>query len=376
MCACEEDFAHRFFSHQLDTGTELKTQLRVQVTAGFQENICNTCRELPEEGHPKAEIYGMSSKVIRYYWREIIFGTTQRFGDWSDSQGYTDYFAAQRDHPDVYSRINKDIIEEIKDLHKRSPKYTYQEKSQKQVLEENNVEVVKLEGEHVKLADRGIGIIHEGKIYSPEEFVACHFRQLGYDVLFTESIPFHVIFGIFMWLLIQDPKDPLLRIVGFGDRNTVEEGYESEQIWTHLPEGFGSSDYVIRRARDIEDHFALIKSNQEDLLGLFDYWIEPSEEFRHYLWAHRAEDVNKARVVVSVLSVEEILRILRYLLKDYWGRYTGWPDLLVYNQDSFFFSEVKSSRDKLRENQKNWIYGNNSELHFYVKLVKIHRKAG
>jgi hypothetical protein len=376
MCACEESFAHRFFSHQLDFGTELKTQQRVPVTAAFQGNICNTCRGLPEEAHPKAEIYGMSSKVIRYYWREILFGTTQRFGDWADSQGYTDYFAAQREHPDVYSRINRDVIEEIKDLHKHSPKYTYQEKSQRQVLEENNVEVVKLEAEHVKRAKRGIGILNEGEIYSPEEFVALHFRQQGYDVLFTESIPFHVIFGIFMWLVIQDPKDPLLRIVGFGDRSAFEEGHESEQIWTHLPEGFGSPDYATRRAAAIEDHFALIKSNQEDVLGLFDYWVEPSEGFRQYLWAHRAEDVDKARAVVSLLSADEILRILRYLIKDYWRRYTGWPDLMVYNQNTFFFSEVKSSRDKLREDQKNWIYGNNNELLFSFKLVKIHRKAG
>jgi hypothetical protein len=376
MCACEKAFAHRFFSHQLAFGTELGTQQRVPVTAGFQENICNTCRGLPEEAHPKAEIYGMSSKVVRYYWREILFETTQRFGDWADSRGYTDYFSAQREHPDVYSRISKEVIEEIKDLHRRSPKYTYQEKSQKQVLEENNVEVVNLQGEYVKRAERGVGILSEGEIYSPEEFVALHFKQQGYEVLFTESVPFHVIFGVFMWLLIQDPKDPLLRIVGFGERSAFEEGRKSEQIWTHLPEGFGSPGYAMRRAAAIEEHFALIKSSQEDILGLFDYWVEPSEGFRQYLWAHRADDVNKARMVISLLSVDEILRILRYLVEDYWRRYTGWPDLTVYNQGTFFFSEVKSSKDRLREDQKNWISGNNKELHFPFKLVKIHRKAG
>lgn len=374
MCVCEEELACRFLPHQLEYATELETRQTVPVTIGFQKNICNACRGLPEKVHPKAEIYGMSSKVLRYYWREIFFETTRRFGDWADSQGYTDYHVARQENPDVYSRIKKKMIKEIKELHQRSPKYAYREKSQKQVLEENNVEVVRLEGTHVKRAERGVGILDGTEICSPEEFVARYYGQQGYDVLFTESIPFHVIFGIFMWLLIQDPKDLFVRIVGFGDRNAFDEGREGKQIWTHLPEDFGTPGYAVRRSAAIDDHFALITSN-DDLLGLFDYWIEPSEGLRQYLWAHRTEDVDRARRIVSLLPMDDILRILRYLIRDYWRRYLGWPDLIAYNQDGFFFAEVKSSRDRLREDQKNWIYGNSSELHLPFKLVKIHKKA-
>lgn len=378
MCACEEDFARRFLSHQLEYGAELKTRRTVPVTIGFQKNVCNACRGIPEEAHPKAEIYGMSSKVLRYYWREIFFETTQRFGDWADDQGYTDsdYDIARQENPSVYSRIEKKAIREIKDLHKHSPKYTYQEKSQKQVLEENNVEVVKLEGAHVKTTERGVGILNGTEVFSPEEYVARYYEQQGYDVLFSESVPFHVVFGIFMWLLIQDRKDPLVRIVGFGDRNAFDEGREGKEIWTHLPQDFGTPGYAARRSAAIDDHFALISSNKDDPLWVFDYWVEPSEGFRQYLWAHRAEDIHRARTIVSLLPVDDILRILRHLITDYWRRYLGWPDLIVHNQDGFFFVEVKSSRDRLREDQKNWIYENSSELHLPFKLVKIHNKAG
>jgi hypothetical protein len=376
MCTCEEEFARRFLPHQLNYGTELKTGREVPVTIGFQENTCNTCRGQPEEAHPKAEIYGMSSKVVRYYWREIFFETTQRFGDWADSQGYADYHAARRENPGVYSQIEKEVIQQIKELHERSPKYTYQEKSQKQILEENNVEIVKLKGKYVERAERGVGILNEAEVCSAEEFVARHHERQGYNILFTESIPFHVMFGVFMWLLIQDPKDSLVRVVGFGDRKAFDEGCQGKQIWTHLPKDFGTPGYAVRRAAAIEDHFALIASNKSDLLWLFDYWVEPSEGLRQYLWAHRAEDVVKARRVVELLSMDDILRILRYLVTDYWGRYVGWPDLIVYNQDGFFFAEVKSSRDRLREDQKSWIHGNSSELHLPFKLIKIHRDVG
>jgi len=76
-----------------------------------------------------------------------------------------------------------------------------------------------------------------------------------------------------------------------------------------------------------------------------------------------------------LLPADDIYRILRYLVEDYWRRYVGWPDLIIYTQDHLFFAEVKSSRDKLSEDQKNWIDGNSTELHLPFKLVKLHRKA-
>ena len=72
MCACEEEFARRFLPHQLGEGTELETRRSVPVTIGFQKNVCKTCRGLPAEAHPMAEIYGRTSKVERYYGAKSI----------------------------------------------------------------------------------------------------------------------------------------------------------------------------------------------------------------------------------------------------------------------------------------------------------------
>jgi len=375
MCACEEEFARRFLPHQLIYGKELNTQERIPVTIGFQKNICNTCRGLPEKAYPKAETYGRGSKIRRYYWREIYFETTRRFGDWVDSQNHIDYLVARGKYPEVYSKLEKSVIEEIKKLHNLSPKYIYQEKSQKQVLEENKVEVVKFKGVHIKRKEqRKIGILEGTEILSPEDFVSHHYKQHGYDVIVAESIPFHVIFGIFMWLLIQDYKDPLVRIVGFGDRKAADKRLKGEVIYTHRPEDFGTSGYAKRRSKAITEHFTLIKS-ENDMLWLFDYWLEPSEGLRQYLWAHRNADIARARKIVSILSKDTLIKILKYLITDYWKRYTGWPDLIVYNKQELFMVEVKSSKDKLREDQKNWIYGNSKELHLPFKLAEIHKKT-
>src|SRR5271166_2605044 len=63
--------------------------------------------------------------------------------------------------------------------------------------------------------------------------------------------------------------------------------------------------------------------------------------------------------------------VLGYLVLNYWGHYSGWPDLLVYRANQWFLAEVKSWCDKLNENQKRWIQDNHRYLHLPFKLVQV-----
>jgi len=373
MCACDEEFGRRFLPHQLRNGSELESQRRIPVTIGFQANICNSCRGIPEHAHPKAEIRGSTTKVERYYWREIYFETTRRFAEWADQHGYIDHETARREQRDVRATIRKDVLAAIKDLHSRSPKYSYQEKSQEEVVRENKVEVVRLDGRYGEPVESRARIFDEDNWCSPEEFVARHYHRQGYKALFVESTPFHVLFAVFMWLLIQDQRDPLVRVVGIGDRRAYDEGRKGEPIWLHLPEDFGSRGYAKRRADAINEHLAGLPRQANELLWTFEYWVELSSDLRQYLWAYRTRDVERARAVLAILPGDAIHRILRYLVSDYWKHYTGWPDLLLHKPGDYFFAEVKSSKDKLRLDQKGWVQGNTKELMLPFKLVKIHR---
>jgi hypothetical protein len=374
MCACEEDFARQYLPHQLSHGTELHTQKIIPVTIGFQKGICNTCRGLPEEAHPKAPLYGKTSKIFRYYWREIAFKTIPKFSKWAKEQGYSDWLKVLTQQKNVYDAIEREMVEELKEIHQYSPKYVYHEESAEQVLTKHRIETIKLDGTYKK-AETCIAILDGDIPCSPEEFVALHFERLGYKALFTESVPFHALFAILLWPLIQEPNDPNLQMRGFGDRIAFEAKEKGKTIMTLLPMDFGTSGYSLRRADAIEQYFAMFPKSKDELVWTFDYWIEPSADLRQYLWAHRAEDVAKAREIVSILPLEITIKILRYLLGDYWNRFCGWPDLLIYRQDQFLFVEVKSSNDKLSEDQKNWIRGNSVELHLPFKIAKIHKKA-
>lgn len=169
-----------------------------------------------------AEIYGRESKIKRYYWREIAFETIKRFENWSRKDGYTDWLDAMLAHKEVHKKIERQVVKEINELHKTTPKYTYKEESQSEIISKYNVEVINLDGVYVKTSGRKVSILIGKNLCSAEEYVRLYLNELGFNVLETESVPFHVIFGVFMWLLIQDPADELNRFASFGDRNAFD----------------------------------------------------------------------------------------------------------------------------------------------------------
>jgi hypothetical protein len=377
ICKCERDFAIKYLPHQIDYAKDQNTQAKIRVTNGFQENICNICRGITEEAYPKAPLYGAKNKIQRYYWREISFETMKRFGAWLEKQGRNnDFVDAIPKNRDKYAEIHKEVVTEIKKQHEIKPKYQFKEKSQQDVINQNEVQIIELKASYYVSDERRVKILHDGKILSIEEYVCDYYSKLGYNSIQSESVPFHVMFGIFFWLLIQDPEDSKNRMAGFGDRFGIDDIRKRNKIWTPLPEDFGTPGYYQRRKTEIQEHINNLARNKDDLIWSFDYWIEHSYYFRNYLHAHKPEYIDKARIIVINLSLETIKTILHYLIKNYWKNYLGWPDLFLYNNSTYFFVEVKSSKDKLSEYQKRWIEDNYMELKLPFKIVKVLRKSG
>nr|VFJ59970.1 MAG: VRR-NUC domain-containing protein [Candidatus Kentron sp. FW] len=374
MCACDEEIGTKFLSHQLASGTALESQKHIPVSAGFVACVCAECRGLPIEPHPVAAIPGRTSKIKRYYWRELAFREMKLYEQYG---GKPDHYIFEMDDTSENSIIGKaknQALKDIKRLHSEAHKYEYSEKSTAQVLEEYDVKVININGEYVEDEDRKAKIKYQGNLLTVEEYVEAILHEQGYKTVQLESSPFHVLFAVFMWMVIQDPADPQVQMAGFGERSAYEKSREKNPIWVPLPDDFGSPGYSKRRALEIERHFSPEMEDKDNLLWLFDYWVPYSEGLRQYLWAHREIDIEKARKIVEVLSPVSIQAILRYLVDDYWGRYIGWPDLLAYRDNDFVLIEVKSSKDKLSEEQKRWIAGNTEYLQLPFSIFKVHRK--
>lgn len=364
MCSCDQEHGERFLPHQLRTGTELKTKQRFKVTLGFQPHTCNQCRGLPAVLAPVSAQRGRTSKITRYYWREIAFETTRQFHAKYPSG---DEWAK----PDERRAIEREVLERIKVLHAQCPKYVWNEPSQQEVIEQTKTEVVHVHVKHVPQLGEKVLIESGGALLSVEDFAVRYFSDQGYQCITTESRPFHALFGLFMYLLIEDPDDPRNRIVQFSSRtayeNNQDAGASLELISIFLPEDFGTSGYFERREKQIESHLATIC----DLDWLFTYWTRDSWRLREYLWAHRPKDLEKAKAVMTVLGEDNLKTVLRYLVRDYWEHYLGWPDLLIHRPGELCFVEVKSSKDKLSDDQKNWMLGNQRHMHLPFKILKL-----
>lgn len=376
MCACDESFGQRFLAHQLSEGCELDTQERVPVTHGFHPGLCNSCRGLPLVPAPGAAIHGRTSKIKRFYWRELFFRETEAFADWegANPDAQPDEAKAAR------KRIEGDVLEAIKALHASAPLYDMREPSSADMLQRCQVEIDPLYPEYATSPEKGAVVMLAGEIVSPEAFAAHHYSAPGWSAMPLESVPFHALYGVMMWLLIEHPSDPKNRMAGFGSRTAFEAGVEGEQIWMRLPEDFGTPGYGRRRKTAIDEHFNFFfkpdgYADRGYLLELFDYWRVPSERLRQYLWAHRDADVDRARRLIELLPADTVLAILRYLVDDYWGRYLGWPDLLLHRNGEFLLVEVKSSSDKLSGDQMRWITDNHAQLKLPFRLAKLHRPS-
>lgn len=372
MCACDKAVGEKFLPHQLSQGTRLETQEQVPVTLGFEENVCELCRTGNACPHPVASIHGRTSKIKRYYWRELAFRTMEIFEELGGS-GDEYLLEIGEQSSERYQQAEKQALAEIKQMHHEAPRYVYSEESTASFLRRFCVPIREISAKYVSSPEKKVLIKHGGQIMHVEAFAERFYKELGYSVQRLESVPLHALFGVYCWILIQDPSDPLGRVVQFGARDAYDRDRSKKPISTILPEDFGTPGYAARRGAAIAEHVSHLEDGGDDLEWLFDYWVQPSERLRQYLWAHRREDVESARRLVTTLPSSKIINIIRYLIESYWARYLGWPDFLATRGDETLFIEVKSSKDRVSGDQKSWIEGNFENLKLPFEILKVHR---
>jgi VRR-NUC domain len=367
MCACDQEVGERCLSHQLGYATESTTQDRIKVTGGFQQGICSECRGLPADVAPAAAIHGRTSKIKRYYWREIMFRQLVLLQNWHDAGGPEH----GPEFDTAFERSGREALEDIKQLHAATPKYEYNEPSAAQIIEKHGVEVVQIPAVHKQRPGERVAIEDGAELLTPEDYVLRHYQHQGCDGLKVESAPFHVLFGTLLYPVLSDPRDPKQRQVSFAREATPE--FADGLVTMLQPHDFGTSGYARRRELEIDRHLASEELGPDEIESTFEFLLSLSGRLRSYLWATDAADIRTARQLMKVMPHDALLRVLRYLVGDYWQRYVGWPDLLLYSDADFFFAEVKSSNDRLSRDQMAWIEGNSSELRLPFRIAKITR---
>lgn len=391
-CACSSDVAVHVLPHQAMRGVDPETRGRVAVTLPLEAGVCAECRGGPWPAWPKSPRRGAGSVIHRYYWHELWTRTQAGLLAWCREQGLPllDNDGSPllprhaRDHPGTVEAIEQDVLAGLRGEHDHAPRYAVERPSDANVLAAHRVEVEAVPAVYVDPSPGKALVVAPGTMdpahaVGVEEYVAALEHDRGRATMFLESRPVQCLWGALMWPWVQHPADDRLMPNGFGGRDGVDAD-ERGMIWTLLPEDFGSPGHARRRADALDEHLAWLPDDTAGLLAVYDMSLDPSRALRQYLWAYTPDEESRGRTLVRVLGAARVKTVLRALAVDYWDRYLGWPDLLAWEEApdgpaGAGLIEVKSSGDRLSDDQRRWIALNDDVLGLPFRIVKVHRKG-
>ena len=159
--------------------------------------------------------------------------------------------------------------------------------------------------------------LFEGSYYNSEEFAVQYYKSKGYYAFFSENEPWKILLNVLF-------KDVFKRF----KRITWQKGYKY---------GFYDHEFFRICEDEINNRISYLKN-----ISIAD------EVEKHPI---NANSKNKILKICERLDDNQILSVMYHILQDYNKRARGFPDLFVFNDEEFFFCEVKANTDVLSAHQ-------------------------
>lgn len=359
LCECEREIVTALYPHKTNDAPVAGTGDRLPVN-GFARQLCAECRGEKEEPSPKAAIWGLKDKVSRFYWREIMKTYAEHVLRWTRQRGVevSDVFDFQARFPDESARFEREAKQEWKTRHKTLPKWKTTEPNKSDILGDLSIPetVVHARYEQIERDGQRVGKWHgESGALVGAENIACEFYvRGGFTAIVCERRLITCWAATFLCIPIQGREDPRVRLY-FREttRNWSRDRVGGETVTIPLPDDFGTKEYYERRKLALDDWVQGLGSTQ-NIVPVFDALLEQSASLRDYLWVTDDAVVQDARRALMALPPSVVSRCLDWVIRDFWNRQPGWPDLFVFSETGFRFVEVKSPLDELSQEQMRW----------------------
>ncbi|MCW3491536.1 CFI-box-CTERM domain-containing protein [Dethiobacter alkaliphilus] len=199
-----------------------------------------------------------------------------------------------------------------------------------------------------------------GKELSAEQAAAHYYAENGYSSIWSENNYWWMLMGLLFWEVIFAKVYGAVQVSVGGtlvtlspDENEYNKLFEQTVKLNGMPSDFFTADFYKRRESLIKNRIRELSSKDleqtiitahKKYYGLNFRMIENWERF----------SVDELTVVAKRLQAEKIFAILERILIDVSENRSGLPDLLVYNNETLFMSEVKGEKDKLTDKQMAW----------------------
>lgn len=213
--------------------------------------------------------------------------------------------------------------------------------------------------------------------YFAEEAAINHYESLGYKALWTENIYWWTVMSLFFWDVIFAKTIGAVSVIIGGVQTELDPGDEKfEQLFNQtiqingMPTDFFTSEFYERRKSIINNkikelqHSNLEQNISESYKKNYGKNCRPIEDWDKY-------NIDELLISVQRIEKEKLIKIFERLITNFKDNRSGLPDLIVYNDRDFFFSEVKSEKDRISEKQSDWNSFLSTSLGFKVEIFLI-----
>ncbi len=169
-----------------------------------------------------------------------------------------------------------------------------------------------------------------------EAGAAHYFMKEGYGAFFSENIPWRSIFGLLFWDIIYDTN--------------VQAIHHPLQ---RVPSDFFLPDFYQKREHMLRERIGCF-SCREELRSALITTFEEKFGITNVLVGWHEELLSQVLTITNLLSVDQLRLVLMEMATDLKDKTRGFPDLLIWKDDSYSFVEIKSPTDHLSARQLYW----------------------
>jgi len=219
--------------------------------------------------------------------------------------------------------------------------------------------------------------IIDGNEYFAEQAAIEHYQSLQYKAIWSENTYWWMLMSLFFWDIIFAKTRGALSVIINGVKRELDPSDERfEQLFNQtiqmngMPADFFTPEFYQRRKDIIKNRIQELKHS------VLEQKLKESYKQNYGKNCRLIENWDKYKIDELLISAqkvdsEKLIKILERLISNFNENRSGLPDLIVFDGKDFFFSEVKSEKDKLSEKQIEWHDFLSVTLGFKVELFLI-----
>jgi hypothetical protein len=172
---------------------------------------------------------------------------------------------------------------------------------------------------------------------SVEVGVLTYFKRQGFEGLFTENYLWNALFGVLFWDIIFDENQDAIH----HPFQLAPSDLMSKDFWEKRKEKLLARTAILEDKESFLAHIQVIITTKQGKANPFIFW---HQDLLFHL-----------NTLYELLDSDQIGVVLLEMAKNVKEYSKGFPDLFIWNNDTYYFIEVKSPNDQLAAHQVFWL---------------------